>query len=93
MERNGLLEIIAVHRTGKDLNEVVRKDKDYQDALVQQKEVFAMLEEVNLTAAQKRVVDKAIEASNHTGAIYGAVAYRFGMMDGINIVRELKEHP
>lgn len=92
MVKNGLLEIIAVHRTGNDLDEVLRKDKDYQEALAQQQEAFDMLDKSELTAEQKRVVDRVITANNHTGAVYGAVAYRFGMTDGISFVRELKEN-
>ena len=92
MEKNGLLEIIAAHRTGDDLDEVVRKDKDYQEALAQQQEAFDMIDEIGLTADQKRVVNKAITANNHTGAVYGAVAYRCGMEDGIKLVWEMKEN-
>ena len=91
MDKNGLLEIIAAYRTGDDLDEVLRKDRDYQEALVQQKEAFAMLEELGLTAEQKSVVDQAITANNHTGAVYGAVAYRAGMEDGIRLRMEMEE--
>ena len=91
MEKNGLLEIIAAHRTGDDLDEVVRKDKDYQEALAQQQEAFDMIDEIGLTADQKRVVNKAITANNHTGAVYGAVAYRCGMEDGIRLRMEMEE--
>ena len=79
MERNGLLEIIAVHRTGDNLDEVMRNDKDYQEALTQQNEAFAMLEELELSREQKSIVDQAVTANNHTGAVYGAVAYWCGM--------------
>ncbi len=44
MEKDGLLEIIASHRSGDDLDEVVRKDKDYQEALENQQEAFDALE-------------------------------------------------
>ena len=91
MEKNGLLEIIAAHRTGDNLDEVVRKDKDYQEALAQQQEAFDMIDEIGLTADQKRVVNKAITANNHTGAVYGAVAYRCGMEDGIRLRMEMEE--
>ena len=91
MDKNGLLEVIALHRTGRDMDEVLRKDKDYQEALVQQQEVFDMLEELNLTAEQKSVVDQVITANNHTGAVYGAVAYRCGMEDGIRLRKEMEE--
>ena len=91
MDKNELLEIIAAYRTDGNLDEVLRKDRDYQEALVQQKEAFAMLEELGLTAEQKSVVDQAITANNHTGAVYGAVAYRCGMEDGIRLRMEMEK--
>lgn len=91
MDKNGLLEVIALHRTGRDLDKAVEKDKDYQEALEQQQKAFDMLEELDLTAEQKRVVDQVITANNHTGAVYGAVAYRCGMEDGIRLRKEIKE--
>ena len=86
-----MLEIIAEYRTGDNLNKVVRKDKDYQEALAQQHEAFDMLDKSGLIAEQKRVVDQAITANNHTGAVYGAVAYRCGMEDGIRLRMEMEE--
>lgn len=90
MDKNGLLEVIALHRTGRDLDKVLEKDEDYQEALAQQQEAFAMLEELNLTAEQKRVVDQMITANNHVGAMYGEVAYRVGMEDGIRLRKEME---
>lgn len=89
--KNELLDIIAAHRTGDDLDEAVRKDKDYQEALVQQQEAFDMLDELGLTKKQKSVVDRVITANNHCGAVYGAVAYRVGMEDGIRLRMEMEE--
>ena len=91
MDKNGILEIIAAHRTGKDLDGAVVKDKDYQEALEQQQEAFDKLEELNLTMEQKRVVDQVITANNHTGAMYGEVAYRVGMEDGIRLRMEIED--
>lgn len=91
MEKDGLLEIIASHRSGDDLDEVVRKDKDYQEALASQQEAFAVLDELHLTVEQERVVDQVITANNHIGAVYGAAAYRFGMEDGIRVRMEMEE--
>lgn len=91
MDKNGLLEIIAAHRTNDDLDEVLKTDKDYQEALVEQEEAFAMLEELELTTEQERVVDLAITANNQCGAAYGSVAYRFGMEDGIRIRMEMED--
>lgn len=91
MEKNGLLEIISAYRTGNALDEITAKDKDYQEALAKQREAFDRLDELELTKDQKSVIDQAITANNHTGAIYGAVAYRVGMEDGIRIRMEMEE--
>lgn len=91
MKKNGLLEIIAAHRTGDALDEIMAKDKDYQDALVQQQIVFDRLDEMGLTKEQRSAIDQAITVNNHFGAVYGAVAYRFGMEDGIRVRMEMEE--
>lgn len=91
MEKSRLLEIIAAHRTGDYLDEVMRKDKDYLEALAQQEEVFDMLDALGLTAEHKSVVDRVITANNHLGAVYGEVAYRVGMEDGIRLRMEMEE--
>lgn len=79
MEKNGLLEIIAAHRTGDALNEIMAQDKDYQEALARQQVAFDRLDELELTREQRSTINQAITANNHFGAVYGAVAYRFGM--------------
>lgn len=91
MQKNGLLEIIAEHRTGDALDEVVAKDKDYQEALAERQEAFDRLDEMGFTKEQKSEIDQAIMANNHFGAVYGAVAYRFGMEDGIRVRMEMEE--
>ena len=91
MKRDGLLEIIAEHRTGKALDEAVRKEKEYQEALVEQKEAFDKLDVLGLTIEQYKVVNQAITVNNHVGAMYGEVAYRVGMEDGIRLRLELEE--
>ncbi len=91
LKKDGLLEIIAEHRTGKALDEAVRKDKEYQEALVQQQEVFNKLDAMELTAVQYKVVDRVISVNTHVGAMYGEVAYRVGMEDGIRLRLEIEE--
>lgn len=91
MQKNGLLEIIAAHRTGDDLDEVLKKDKDYQEALAEQQEAFDRLDELGFTKEQKSEIDRAIMANNHFGAVYGAAAYRFGMEDGVRVRMEMEE--
>ena len=91
MQKNGLLEIIAAHRTGDDLDEVLKKDKDYQEALAEQQEAFDRLDGMEFTKEQKSEIDQALMANNHFGAVYGAAAYRFGMEDGVRVRMEMEE--
>ncbi len=91
MKENGLLEIIAAHRTGRALDEIISKNNDYQEALVQQQAAFDMLDKLELTKEQRSVIDQAITANNHFGATYGAAAYRFGMEDGVRLRVEIEK--
>ena len=90
-EENGLLEIIAVHRTATDLDKILKTDKYYQDALEEEQAASDIMDNLNLTAEQKKAVDRVITAYNECGAAYGAVAYRFGMEDGIRVRMEMEE--
>ena len=91
MKKKELLEIIAQHRTVKALDDILKEDQDYQEALTQQQDSFDLLDEMGLTAEQKIVIDQAITANNHFGATYGAAAYRFGMEDGVRLRVEIEK--
>ncbi len=82
MKENGLLEIIAAHRTVTDLDEFLKRDKYYQNALEEERSASDIMDSLNFTSEQKKAVDRVITAYNECGAAYGAVAYRFGMEDG-----------
>ena len=91
MKETGLLEIIAAHRTMTDLDEILKKDKYYQDALEEEQAALDIMDGLNLTVEQKKAVDRVITAYNQCGAAYGAAAYRFGMEDGIRVRMEMEE--
>ena len=91
MEKNGLLEIIAAHRTVKDLDELIKTDKYYQEALAEEQSASDIMDSLSLTSEQKKAVDRVITAYNECGSAYGAVAYRFGMEDGIRVRMEMEE--
>lgn len=85
MKENGLLEIIAAYRKVADLDELIKRDKSYQEALAEEQSASDIMDSLNLTFEQKKAVDRVITAYNECGAAYGAVAYRFGMEDGIRV--------
>ena len=88
MKENGLLEIIAAHRTMTDLDEILKKDKYYQEAMAEEQRASDIMDGLNLTSEQRKAVDRVITAYNQCGAAYGAAAYRFGMEDGIRVRME-----
>ncbi len=91
MKENGLLEIIAEHRTMTGLEEILKKDKYYQEAMTEEQRTSDIMDSLNFTSAQKKAVDRVITAYNQCGAAYGAAAYRFGMEDGIRVRMEMEE--
>ena len=86
MKENGLLEIIAAHRTVTDLDEFLKRDKYYQNALEEERSASDIMDSLNFTSEQKKAVDRVITAYNECGA-----AYRFGMEDGIRVRMEMEE--
>lgn len=89
---DNLLEILVMTRTVKALDNAVRKSKDYKDTLIKQDKVLDRLDNAGLdNEEQKSIVDKAISAANDCGAVYGAIAYRLGLHDGIRLTSEIRE--
>lgn len=86
-----LLDILVKVRTVKALDRTVDKNKTYQKALERQDKAFDRLDKAGLSKEQSAIVDSAISAANDCGAIYGAVAYKLGLRDGIRLMSEVKE--
>lgn len=91
VKHDTILEQLVHLRTGKALDERLKGNKCrcYQDALKQQDFAFAKLERVKWSREQQRIIDDAISANSNCGAVYGAVAYRLGLEDGVRLMREL----
>lgn len=88
---DSLLEILVKTRTVKALDKAVSRSDAYKDTLKRQDKAFDRLERAGLSGEQKTIVDRAISAANDCGAVYGAVAYRLGLHDGIRLTAELRE--
>ena len=89
--KDNLLDILVKTRTATALDKAVGKSRDYQETIKQQDKVFGTLDKAGLNQKQNTIVDRAISAANDCGAVYGAVAYRLGLQDGIKLMSELKE--
>lgn len=73
------------------LETALRQDREYQDTLKQQNNAFKKMDRARLNRKQTAIVDAAISATSHCGAVYGAVAYWYGLKDGIRLSAELCE--
>lgn len=91
-KRDGnLLDILAEERIHKVLENVLNDDELYQVAQKEVDEAINELEKVGLSREQNKVVDKAISATNTSGAAYGATAYKQGLYDGIRLMTEVNQ--
>ena len=84
-----LLDILAEERIHKGLGKALNDNELYQSAQKEVDEAISELEKAGLSRGQNKVVDKAISATNASGAAYGATAYRQGFYDGIELVLEV----
>ncbi len=91
MGNEKLLEILTAERMADSLETVLRQSREYQDTLKQQDNAFKKMDRARLSRKQTAIVDTAISATNHCGAVYGTVAYRHGLKDGIRLSAELCE--
>lgn len=90
MKRKELLDILAKERIHGVLEEALKNDDLYVLAQKEHDKACEELEEAGLDKYQNRIVDRAISTANHCGAVYGAIAYRQGLDDGVKLVSEMK---
>lgn len=86
-----LLDILAEERIHKGLENVLNDNKLYQAAQKEADEAINELEKAGLSQEQNKVIDKAISATNASGAAYGATAYKQGLYDGIKLMTEVNQ--
>lgn len=84
-----LLDILMEERIHKGLEKALNDNELYQSAQKEVDEAINELEKVGLSREQNKVVDRAISAVNASGAAYGAIAYRQGFYDGVELVSEI----
>lgn len=90
-KKDRLLERLVSHRMSKKIDILLRKDKSYRNAVKRQDAAFNDMKKLKLSKKQKMIIDRAISANNHCGSMYGVVAYRLGLQDGIKLMSEINE--
>ena len=84
-----LLDILAEERMHSALQNALDEDELYQSAEKEVDETLDELQKAGLSKEQNKVVDKAISATNASGAAYGATAYKQGLYDGMKLMSEV----
>lgn len=90
-EKTELLDIIMRARTIDALDKAASESKDYQEAREVQDIALEQVDQAGLAREQRILVDRAVSAVNDCGAVYGEIAYKLGMHDGLKLASELKE--
>lgn len=86
-----MLNALARERINHALKTVLISDSNYQNTVKRQEVAINQIEHIGLSSKQFTVVDRAISATNHCGAVYGAVAYKQGLKDGVKLAAEIAE--
>ena len=86
-----LLDILMEERMHKGLDKALKDNELYKSAQKEVDEAINDLEKAGLSREQNKVVDKAISATNASGAAYGATAYKQGLYDGIKQMAEVNQ--
>ncbi len=73
------------------LEDIAGNDEEYQAVRKEQLEAFENLEQMGLSCEQREVIDDILSKVNRSGAVYGKIAFRQGLIDGAKLMAELKE--
>lgn len=91
VKKEQLLDIFLEERMHDVLEQKLSHNSDYESALELQRKELKKLEKMEWSKEQNESIGKAIDLINHCGAIYGEVAYKQGLQDGMKLMSELKE--
>lgn len=83
-----VLEEIAGYRMDTALEETLRSDKKYQEATKRISEKVKKVDRNDFSAKQWQIIDEALSACNERSSEYGRVAYKQGLSDAMNLVKE-----
>ncbi len=86
-----LLDILAEERIHTALQNILDESDLYKCAEREVDESLNELEKAGLSRKQNMLVDKALSATNASGAAYGTTAYKQGLYDGIKLMTEVKQ--
>ncbi|MCM1159967.1 MAG: hypothetical protein NC412_01980 [Roseburia sp.] len=90
MKKEKLLDILVKERVHGALENALNYSNKYKLAKIEHDKACKALDEISLDKKQDKIIDKVLCTANHCTAVYGEIAYRQGLRDGIRLVQELK---
>lgn len=75
--------------TNERLDNILNKDKGFLEVQEKAARAIKLFEELELPEEQKLIVDRMVSAHNESGAYYGRMAYKQGVYDCVEILKEM----
>ena len=90
MKKEKLLDILVEERVHGALENALNYSNKYKLAQIEHDKACKVLEEAGLNQRQDKAVDKVLYPAKHCSAVYGEIAYRQELDDGIRLMLELR---
>lgn len=71
------------------LDNILNKDKGFLEVQEKASRAIKLFEELELTEQQQLIVDRMVSAHNESGAYYGRIAYKQGVYDCVELLKEM----
>lgn len=75
--------------TNERLDNILNKDKGFLEVQEKAARAIKLFEELELTEEQQLIVDRMVSAHNESGAYYGRMAYKQGVYDCVELLKEM----
>lgn len=84
-----LLDEFVGMATNVRLDNILNKDKGFLEVQEKASRAIKLYEELELTEQQQLIVDRMVSAHNEAGAYYGRMAYKQGVFDCVELLKEM----
>ena len=84
-----LFDELVMMATNERLDNILNKDKGFLEVQEKAARAIKLFEELELTEEQQLIVDRMVSAHNESGAYYGRMAYKQGVYDCVELLKEM----
>lgn len=84
-----LIETLVENLTNERLDKIALKDKEFRSSDKKLNEALKRYDELSLPEENDKVVGHVFDAYGELNAVYAAIAYRQGIEDAVQLLREI----